>query len=156
MNRFLFFTIAFLGLLASQEVNAQHNKKLKTQPVKYSKNINSPLSSKEFNMLKEVYQDKLDKYVLSRPARLNDFKHLLRNRIVIKKITGDLGSKVKKLSQVSLFDNYNPNLKRDLTFNLETFNPLKYNLEFFRVGSVMYHIDNTEYYIVIKAQNLKK
>jgi hypothetical protein len=63
---------------------------------------------------------------------------------------------VTLLSTVGLFNNYNKELKRDQSFDINTFNPLKYNLEFFKVGSAIYRIDNTQYYIVIKAQNLKK
>jgi len=109
-------------------------------------------------LLKEVYQDKLDKYILSQPHRVKGFKHLLRNRLVIKKMPSlkKQDDKYTLLSDVDLFDSYNKNLKRDKSFDINTFNPLKYNLEFFRVGSVIYKIDNTEYYIVIKSQNLKK
>lgn len=153
----ILFTLLFGFVMFTQQVTAQTKKKQKTQLVKYDKNVDAPLTAKELAMLKEVYQDKLDKYVLSNKQRVKDFKHLLRNRIVIKElpnITDD--SKYTLLSTVKLFNSYNPNLKRDDTFNSSTFNPLKYNLDFFRIGSIIYKIDNTNYYIIIKSQTNKK
>lgn len=154
----LFLLVSFFVIVfAFQNVNAQNVRKLKTLPVVFGDNINSPFTAKELSMLKEVYQDKLEHYVLSRPARVKDFKHLLRNRLLVTKLPHyNAKSKVTLLSKVSLQNNYNPDLKRDQAFDINTFNPLKYNLEFFKVGSVIYKIDNTEYYIVIKAQNFKK
>lgn len=154
----LFLLVSFFAVVfTAQNVNAQSGRKLKTQPVNYGDSVEAPFTAKELSMLKEAYQDKLEEYVLSRPVRVKDFKYLLRNRLLITKLPHyNARSKVTLLSTVSLFDNYNKQLKRDLVFDINSFNPLKYNLEFFKVGSAIYKIDNTEYYIVIKAQNLKK
>lgn len=157
MKRLLLLVSFFAVIFTAQNVNAQGNRRLKTQPVNYGDNVEAPFTARELSMLKEVYQDKLEEYVLSRPVRVKDFKHLLRNRLLITKLPHyNANSKVTLLSTVSLFNNYNKELKRDQVFDINLFNPLKYNLEFFKVGSVIYRIDNTEYYIVIKAQNLKK
>lgn len=157
MKRLLLLVSFFAVVFTAQNVNAQSNRKLKTQPVNYGDNVEAPFTAKELSMLKEVYQDKLEEYVLSKPNRVKDFKHLLRNRLLIKKMPNtNYQSKVKLLSTISLFNNYNSDLKRDKVFDISTFNPLKYNLEFFRVGAVMYKIDNTDYYIIIEPQNLKK
>ncbi|RAJ11801.1 hypothetical protein [Olleya aquimaris] len=153
----LLFPLLFGFVMFTQQGTAQTKKKLQTQLVKYDKNVDAPLTAKELAMLKEVYQDKLQKYVLSNKQRVKDFKHLLRNRIVITEIpnmTDD--SKYTLLSKVKLFNNYNPNLTRDETFNSSTFNPLKYNLGFFTSGSSIFKIDNTNYYIIIKPQTIKK
>lgn len=145
-----FFALAFQGF-------SQERVKMKTQLVEYGENVKAPLTADELSKLKEVYGDKLNKYVLSNPQRVKDFKHLLRNRLIIKKMPKlKDNSKYTNLSEVELFNNYNPDLKRDTSFNLSTFNPLKYNLEFFRMGSIIYKIDGTDYYISIKTQNLKK
>ncbi|MBB3124708.1 hypothetical protein FHS04_002231 [Mesoflavibacter sabulilitoris] len=157
MRRILLLISFFAIVFTVQNVNAQNNRKLKTQPVKYGDNLEAPFTAKELGMLEEVYQDKLEKYVLSRPQKIKDLKHLLRNRLLITKLPHyNSKSKVTLLSTVGLFNNYNKELKRDQSFDINTFNPLKYNLEFFKVGSAIYRIDNTQYYIVIKAQNLKK
>ena len=108
-------------------------------------------------MLTEVYQDKLEAYVLSKPQKVKNLKHLLRNRIVIKEITNlKDDDKYTLLSEIELFDIYNKNLKRDASYNKATFNPLKYNLEFYRIGSIIYKIDGTTYFIIIKPQTFKK
>ena len=133
---------------------AQTRKKQALTLVKYNENVKAPLTVKETKMLQEVYGDKLNEYVLSKPQRLKDTKHLLRNRIVVKEIKGIFDTnKYQTLSQVGLFDRYNSNLVMDATYNPITFNPLKYNLDFYRRGSVMYRIGNTDYFIIIKSQH---
>jgi hypothetical protein len=158
MRLSVFYTLLFGLLLFSQQSEAQTEQKAKTQLVKYNKNVEAPLTASEMAMLKEVYQDKLQTYVLSYPQRVKDFKHLLRNRVSIEKITSLVGNtaKYKLLSEVGLFNNYNKNLVADTSYDASTFNVLKYNLQFFGVGSSIYRIDNTEYFIIIKSQNNRK
>ena len=150
--------ILILFVMLSCQAIAQKNHKLRTQPVQYQENVEAPLTVKELALLREVYQDKLEKYVLSNPQRIKDFKHLLRNRLIIKKMPqlNKESDKFTLLSSIPLFNNYNTNLVRDESFDINTFNPLKYNLEFFRIGSIIYKIDNTDYFIVIETQNLKQ
>lgn len=141
--------------LISFNVNAQYSK-LK-QPVKlvvYNNNVNNPLTNSEFNQLKEVYGDGLEKDVLNRPQRLKDIKNILRNRVEIVSIPNTQDQKpCKLLSEVPLFDSYVDNLKRDVFFNKNTFNPLKYVFEFYSRGGAMYKVDNTNYFIIIKSQH---
>ncbi len=121
--------------------------------IKYSKNVNDPLTAKELGFIEEVYQDKAEQEVLQNAQVLKDIKHLLRNRILIYKVDDD--SKHKKcqlLSEVPLFNDFNSGLKRDTIFNLDTFNPLKYKLKFFGKGTYLYRIDNTNYYIQVTSQ----
>lgn len=134
--------------------NAQQKKQPPLKLVKYKDNVKTPLTMKERSMLEEVYADKLERYVLSRPSRLKDLKHLLRNRIEIKLMPDlvEYTQKYKTLSEAGLFNSYNKNLKFDTSFNAETFNPLKYNMEFYGRGSRIYRIDNTNYFIIIKSQ----
>jgi hypothetical protein len=121
--------------------------------VKYKANIDAPLTSVELEKIKEIYQEATKEQVLERPMHLKRIKHLLRNRIRIIKI--DIAEKQRScplLSEIELFDHYNKNLKRDLVFNKETFNPLKYNFEFFASVPKIYRVDGTNYYIQIKSQ----
>lgn len=150
----ILYVFAILFSLNSFNGEAQSRNKQALTIVKYKDNVKAPLNSNELKMLKEAYADKLDDYVLSKPQRLKDFKNLLRNRIVIKKISNITNSsKYKTLSQAGLFDAYNKNLSLDTSYNPNTFNPLKYNLQFFGRGSAMYKIDNTDYFIIIKSQH---
>lgn len=153
----ILLALLFGFVMFTQNGTAQTQKKQSTQLVKFGKNVDAPLTAKEMSMLKEVYQDKLDEYVINRPRKVKNLKHLLRNRIVIKEIHNIKDdNKYTLLSKVELFDHYNKDLKRDVVFDKATFNPLKYNLEFFRMGSIIYKIDGTNYFIIIKPQTYKK
>jgi hypothetical protein len=153
----IFLPLLFGFVMFAQNGIAQTQKNQNTQLVKFGKNVDAPLTAQELSMIKEVYQDKLDAYVLSKPQKVKNLKHLLRNRIVIKEITNlKDDDKYTLLSEVELFDIYNPSLKRDVAFNKSTFNPLKYNLEFYRMGSIIYKIDGTNFFIIIKPQTYKK
>jgi len=150
----ILYVFVILFSLNSFSGEAQTTKKQALTTVKYRDNVKAPLNSNELRMLKEAYADKLNAYVLSKPQRLKDFKNLLRNRIVVKKITSiSDASKYQTISQAGLFDSYNKNLSFDTSYNPNTFNPLKYNLQFFGRGSAMYRIDNTDYFIIIKSQH---
>ena len=125
--------------------------------VKYGDNVEAPLTAIELKQLQEVYGDKLQEFVLNRPQRLKDIKHLLRNRIEIKTISNPSDQKKSVLlSQVPLFNYYVNDLKRDTNFNPQNFNPLKYLFNFYSTESHMYRVDNSNYFILIKSQHLQK
>jgi hypothetical protein len=103
--------------------------------------------------IKDVYQESAKKEVLDSPIRVKQLKHLLRNRIRIIKI--DIREKQRPcqlLSDIELFNPYNKALKREVVFNKENFNPLKYNFNFYPSATIMYRVDGTNYYIQIKSQ----
>lgn len=145
---FIFSVLAFSTLFSQ-------NKTIR-QPlplVNYKSNVDAPLTAKELAQIKEVYGDQAEKEILSRPQRVKDIKHLLRNRIEIKLVPSGELKPCPLLSEVSLFDAYVPSLKRDTNFNPENFNPLKYNFAFYSIGAAMYKVDNTNYFIIIKSQH---
>ncbi|MBO6881408.1 MULTISPECIES: hypothetical protein [Winogradskyella] len=146
-------TILVVILLPMSILGQQTKQKNPLPLAKFEDNVKLPLTAKERAQIIEVYGEYADKYIFSKPHRLKSMKQLLRNRIVIKLIT-DEGSikQCTKLSEVSLCDGFVSDLKRDETFNPSTFNPLKYNFEFYSRASAMYHVDNTNYYIIIKSQ----
>jgi len=100
--------------------------------------------------LQEEYGDMLYNNVLNNPQRLKDIKNLLRNRVSVVELP-NFKKEVTLLSQVPLFNNYNKKLRRK-RFKKDTFNPLKYNFDFYSKGTKMYRVDRTNYYIVIKSQ----
>ena len=106
--------------------------------------------------IQEVFADQLQTLVLNVPNRLNDLTDILNNRVKIedKKIEKD--EKFVKLSTVEIFNNYNPNLKRDMSIDENIFNPLKYNLRFHAKYTLIYRIDNTDKIIVIYPQSTFK
>lgn len=117
----------------------------------YVKNTTAPFTPNELKMLNEVYGESLQKEVLDKPQRVKDIKHLLRNRITYTKDYNPAKGYIN-LTEVPLFDVYVDNLKRDTSFNKETFNPLKYQMFFYSNQVYVYHLDNTEYYIIIGPQ----
>jgi len=146
--------VALALCLLTFSLNAQSNDQKHPLPVvSYDQNVNAPLNSSERLKLEEVYADKLQSYVLSKPERLKAIKNILRNRVQILEYSNPQDQKeCTLLSEVSLFDYY-ADLERDPFFNKNTFNPLKYNFDFYSRGSHMYRVDNTNYYILIKSQH---
>lgn len=57
-----------------------------------------------------------------------------------------------KLSQIPLYDTYNKSLQRDMSFNPASFNPFKYQFEFYGPQKQYIHVDNSNYVIVITPQ----
>lgn len=153
MLRLLFRFFALVLFLVPAEIIAQAPITSNSKSVKYNSSVDAPLTSIELEKIKEVYQESTKEQVLNQPLHLKRIKHLLRNRIRIIKI--DIREKQKPcqlLSEIEMFDHYNKNLKRDLVFDQNTFNPLKYNFEFYAATPKMYRVDGTNYYIQIKSQ----
>ena len=119
----------------------------------YNENVNLPLTTKERNQIIEAYGESADKLVFNQPHRLKSIKHILRNRVEIRLITDEKNKKpCPKLSEVSFFNNSVTPSKTKTAFNPETFNPLNYNFEFYSRAASIYHVDGTNYYIIIKSQ----
>ena len=152
--KIVYLFVCFFALNVSFS-DAQQKRKLTSKVVVYKDNVRAPLSAKEHYFIKEVYANKFDAYVLKRPQKLKDLKNLLRNRVEIKEMPTMVAytNKYKLLSEFGLFNYYNPELVFDKTYIKESFNVLKYNLEFFASGSMVYRIDNTNYFILIKSQH---
>ncbi|WP_452219602.1 hypothetical protein [Lacinutrix salivirga] len=118
-------------------------------------NLSSKFSKKEKQFIEEVYGKEAKTLVYNDADFSKSLKHLLRNRIEF--IDASKNPKLKKgklLSQVELSEDYTTQ-KKDYSFNLETFNPLKYKLDFFSKGTYLYIIDNTNYVIQITSQYRK-
>ncbi|WP_037348978.1 hypothetical protein [Sediminibacter sp. Hel_I_10] len=142
--------IFFVITCSFSQSQSQHRE---SQIVNYAENIAAPLSSSELSKIKEVYGDKAEKYVLSKPQRLKDIKNILRNRIEFITVQNPQDQKdCELLSEVPLFNYYVSGLKRDDTVSIETFNPLKYLFNYNSIGNHIYRIDNTNQYILVKSQ----
>lgn len=146
-------TILVVILLPMSILGQQTKQKNPLPLAKYDDNVKLPLTAQERSQIIEVYGDYAEKHIFSNTHRLKSIKQLLRNRIVIKLVTDESNKKpCTKLSEVSLCDGFVSDLKRDETFNPNTFNPLKYNFEFYSRAAATYKVDNTNYYIIIKSQ----
>lgn len=133
--------------------HSQSANTITNEGVVYKSNVFLPLTDNELRMIKEVYGDNTEKVVLKNPELLNDLKSLLRNRIVIFQVSDQSKQKEGKLlSEIPLNNRYNPDMKRSIFKDVESFNPLLYNLDFFSKGSYLYRIDDTDYFIKLTSQ----
>jgi hypothetical protein len=119
--------------------------------VDYPDNIRLPFTNLEIQKLKYIYGDQLKKYVLDKPSRVKDIKHILRNRVVIQNEDVKDISNYPLLSTISVFDVFNNSIQFPL-FNKDNFNPLIYNFNFNSKTRLIYRVDNTNYLIVIKSK----
>lgn len=118
--------------------------------------INNSQAQQSNTKIQEVYGDKYQEISANDPERIKLLVDLLENRIKIVEVSSVGEDKYPKLSSVPLLNKYNPNLTRDVAFDANTFNPLKYNLNFFSTKTEVYRIDNTDYLLVIQPQTINK
>jgi len=100
----------------------------------------------------EVYIGEEGERVINDPDRMRDLKDILQNRLKVVYEPYSHDEKYAKLSSVGLLSVYNPGLIRDETIDPATFNPLKYDLNFFPRYTIVYRIDHTDYIIIIEPQ----
>ena len=156
MNSKFLLPLAFIFSMLTVNISfSQNNQKQKPlQHVVYNDNVDAPLTAKELQQITEVYGEHAEEDILSKPQRLKDVKHILRNRVEIIEHPGKDLSSFENLSTVPLFNHYNKGLSRDASYNASTFNPLKYQFNFYsREGSKTYRFDNSQFLVIIKSQN---
>ncbi len=128
----------------------------KTQQIhtKFDSNINKPLTTQEKAFINEVYGEYAQRAVYGNETQLKQIKQILRHRVVIEYHEKKDLSSLTPLSQVKLVNDINSNIRRDAVFNPKTFNPLKYDFNFFSRSRVThYWVDNTQYLITILPQH---
>lgn len=118
-------------------------------------NISDSFSQQINPKITEIYGDKTQELVLNDSDRLLFLTDLLDNRITILESPRSSEEKYHKLSESAIVNKYNQTLIRDTTFNIENFNPLKYDLIFSSKKTEVYRIDNTDFIIVIQPQTIK-
>jgi hypothetical protein len=124
--------------------------------IEFNANVASPLTNRELQLITEAFGSKTQSLVLDNAAYLQDLKNLLRNRIRIEKVSdASKQKKVRLLSEIPLNKTHNPAVTREQEFNINTFNPLKYQMDFFSNGTYLYRVDDTDYFITITSQYRK-
>ncbi|WP_299102563.1 hypothetical protein [uncultured Winogradskyella sp.] len=147
------FVIMALTLLPLIVLGQQSSKQQPLKVIEFRDNVKLPLTANERSQIDEVYGEFAEKYVYNNPFRLMSIKNILRNRVVIERISNNGKKKdCTKLSEVTVFNSFNKDLERDSDFNPSNFNPLKYNFQFHSRSAAIYQVDNTDYYIVVKSQ----
>lgn len=133
----LYTTIFLLFLLISSHTNAQEKLHLK--------------ANKFQQCLAEAYGKNTPMFY-ENPQRLEVMKKLYNERIFIVKEIASTNEKLPKLSSVPLLTISGTNLQRDTTFDINNFNPFKYQMNFFANHGTAYRIDNSDYVIYITSQ----
>lgn len=106
--------------------------------------------------IKEIFKDNM-RLIEESPNRLRFWSKLLEERILIEDwgVISDDG-KLVKLSSLPLNNKYNAGLERDDVFDLTTLNVLKYDLGFSNGKKNVFHIDSTNYVIIVQPQKFMK
>ncbi len=150
---FISFLFSILLYSFSYAQNIVHQNQY-PQPIIFNSNTKASLNNAELVKIKEVYGASLNTEILDRPARVLAIKEILRNRVILREITDPNKQKpCPKLSEIPLFDAFVSNLKRDVVFNPNSFNPLKYDFKYHKPGFQLIRVDNTNYFIIIKPQH---
>ncbi len=92
--------------------------------------------------IEEVYGPTNGEFFKNNPDLIQFFNNLLENRIHYSHSPIEPNEKYEKLTNIPLNNKYNPNIQRDVVFDPNTFNPLKYQLNFYSRFTQIYRIDN--------------
>lgn len=74
-------------------------------------------------------------------------------RVHLKKDAKYQTSKLPLLSSISLVNEYNSKLKREVVFDPACFNPLKYDFDMFCKSRKIVKVDHTDYVIIIEPRH---
>lgn len=109
-------------------------------------------SIEEINtFIKEAYADNFN-FFLNDDSRYNLLVDFFQNRLSFATNTKYEGKVFKNISDVELHTKYNANQERDSSYDIQTFNPLKYKIELFPQKTIVYKLGNTQYYMLIQPR----
>ena len=104
--------------------------------------------------IQEVYKVGDNPVSISNPQRYRQLSALLNERVFFMESKETI-DKAVNIRDVKLFNKYNTELQRDTDFQLNTFNPLKYDLPFWSISNSLFRLGDSSYYLVIKGQSFK-
>lgn len=101
--------------------------------------------------IEEAYSDNYQVFIddSKKHALLVDF---FQNRLSFETSENYAGKVYRNISDLELDTKYNSNQQRDLEYDLQTFNPLKYKIEFFPQKTIVYKLGDTQYYMLIQPR----
>ena len=148
MKKFLLTAVfAIIGLtFFSSNYYVQMNKLEMLQQNKYSK-------AQIESFVREVFKEKADELVLNSKSRILEIITGFLNRFEVMERPELEGKKLQLLSELSLSNKYNADLKFDTYYNPNNFNPLKYNFNMSSNEVLLYRIGNSNYIIRILPLN---
>ena len=89
-------------------------------------------------------------FIDNNPELVPVFRDFLTNRVEYKIENLSTNEKYPKLSEFGLRNKNNPSLSRDLSFDNNNFNPLKYNISAFENKTQIIRFDDSNILIIVK------
>lgn len=121
--------------------------------IENKKTINNYSEEQVKKFVYEVFQEHSNELVYNKKSsRLKMYLDFL-DRFSIENHPEFKGKKFDNLSEITLNNKYNKNLKRDFFMDATTFNPLKYNFEMFSKKKQIIQFNETDFFIIIAPTN---
>jgi hypothetical protein len=145
-----FFLLCFLSTTISF---AQYSNDTNVQVLPNNTNSNLLSSGTEQIVLSKILDVYGQQFMDNNPELIPIFRKFLLERIEYKTEAQSLDEKYPKLSSFGLRNKNNPSLSRDLSFDNNTFNLLKYNISAFEPLTQIIRFDNSDILIIVKPYN---
>lgn len=146
----LFFLLCFLSTTISF---AQYTNNTDAQVLPVNTNSNLLSLDTEQLVLSKILDVYGQLFIDNNPELIPIFRKFLLERIEYKTEAQSPDEKYPKLSSFGLRNKNNPSLSRDLSFDNNTFNPLKYNISAFEPLTQIIRFDNSDILIIVKPYN---
>jgi len=99
----------------------------------------------------EAYADNFN-FFLNDDKRYPLIVDFFQNRLSFVTSSKYEGKVFKNISDIDLDKKYNSNQQRDTSYDIQTFNPLKYKIEMFPQKTIVYKLGNSQYYMLIQPR----
>ena len=148
--KYLILSIAYILIFYSSEaLIAQDLNSTDINSIKKNAANNDNEVSVDAKIIEVYGQQFMD----NNPELFPIFRNFILERIEFKTEAQSPDEKYPKLSSFGLRNKNNPSLSRDLTFDNNTFNPLKYNISAFEPLTQIIRFDNSDILIIVKPYN---
>ncbi len=148
--KYLILSIAYILIFYSSEaLIAQDLNSTDINSIKKNAANNDNEVSVDAKIIEVYGQQFMD----NNPELFPIFRNFILERIEFKTEAQSPDEKYPKLSSFGLRNKNNPSLSRDLSFDNNTFNPLKYNISAFEPLTQIIRFDNSDILIIVKPYN---
>ena len=148
--KYLILSIAYILIFYSSEaLIAQDLNSTDINSIKKNAANNDNEVSVDAKIIEVYGQQFMD----NNPELFPIFRNFIHERIEYKTEAQSPDEKYPKLSSFGLRNKNNPSLSRDLSFDNNTFNPLKYNISAFEPMTQIIRFDNSDILIIVKPYN---
>jgi hypothetical protein len=148
--KYLILSIAYILIFYSSEaLIAQDLNSTDINSIKKNAANNDNEVSVDAKIIEVYGQQFMD----NNPELFPIFRNFIHERIEFKTEAQSPDEKYPKLSSFGLRNKNNPSLSRDLSFDNNTFNLLKYNISAFEPLTQIIRFDNSDILIIVKPYN---